>query len=291
MQTFNWKAYLENYPDLQLAGINTREKALRHYKRTGQKEQRSDQPGITTNTLLNLGGRFGNILFYTFVADYISRKNDILITYNEIEKIKSLGIDLHEGTKRYEHTLVLTDENVDNIFSIFENPLMDKNLIIGGYFQTPTVARYIKETIHKESIIEKNPYKNRYPCYTGNNDVFVHIRLGDILDFNAQEEYIYYEQTLSKIIFDRGFISSDSPDHIYCKNLIEKFNLYPFQADEINTIQFASTCKSIVLSKGTFSWFIGVLAFYSEIFFPDKIGMKPWHGDIFVFPEWNKVTY
>jgi hypothetical protein len=39
---FNWKQYIINYPDLQLAGINTKEGALRHYKLFGKKEGRND---------------------------------------------------------------------------------------------------------------------------------------------------------------------------------------------------------------------------------------------------------
>ena len=43
MNTFNWEIYIQNYPDLQAAGINTRVKALHHYNRYGKKENRTDQ--------------------------------------------------------------------------------------------------------------------------------------------------------------------------------------------------------------------------------------------------------
>ena len=41
MVDFDWKNYIENYPDLQAAGINTREKALKHYTRFGKRENRT----------------------------------------------------------------------------------------------------------------------------------------------------------------------------------------------------------------------------------------------------------
>ena len=52
---------------------------------------------------------------------------------------------------------------------------------------------------------------------------------------------------------------------------------------------FASTCKNVILSSGTFSWLIGLLSYYSNIYYP-KIYVK-WHGDIFVFSEWTEVAY
>jgi hypothetical protein len=38
---FDWKTYVQNYPDLQAAGINTEKKALHHYNRFGKKEGRT----------------------------------------------------------------------------------------------------------------------------------------------------------------------------------------------------------------------------------------------------------
>jgi len=51
---FNWEQYIINYPDLQLAGINTKEGALRHYKLFGKKEGRNDNiNNITINDNIN----------------------------------------------------------------------------------------------------------------------------------------------------------------------------------------------------------------------------------------------
>ena len=74
------------------------------------------------------------------------------------------------------------------------------------------------------------------------------------------------------------------------ESLIEKYNLIPVVKDEVETIQFGSTCKHIILSQGTFSYFIGILAFYSDIYYSNN-GIDMWHGDIFVFPDWHNVNY
>jgi len=51
---------------------------------------------------------------------------------------------------------------------------------------------------------------------------------------------------------------------------------------------FGSTCQHIVLSGGTFSWLIGFLGFFSDVYFPSN-REKVWYGDIFVFPRWKGV--
>jgi len=282
---FNWKNYISNYPDLQKAGINTESRALKHWNNYGIHENRTDTLGISlNNTSINLGGRFGNILFYNFVADYIARKNDIKFEYSRYDDLKRLGIDLYIGNTNYNKTIELTDENINTFF----NDVKNTNIIIKGYFQTPMIAVYIRNRIlHlKESIQKQNKFVSL------NNNCYVHVRLGDIIDHNSQEDLSYYDTTLSKIKFDHGYISSDSIDHTYCKYLIDKYKLTIFEGDEVETMQFGSSCKHIVLSKGTFSWYIGVLSMgNSNVYYPDKQGARPWHGDIFVFPEWNKISY
>jgi hypothetical protein len=93
---------------------------------------------------------------------------------------------------------------------------------------------------------------------------------------------------LSLILFETGYISSDSIDHEICKKLILKYKLIIYNDNEINTIQFASTNKYIILSSGTFSWLIGIFSFFSEVYYP-KIKVI-WHGDIFVFPKWKEIN-
>ena len=47
--------------------------------------------------------------------------------------------------------------------------------------------------------------------------------------------------------------------------------------NEIETIQFASTCKNVVLSHGTYSGIIGYLSFYSNVYYckVNTVGWQP----------------
>jgi hypothetical protein len=271
METFNWEQYLLNYPDLVISGINNKYSAWRHYIRYGRREKRSDAVGINLNTThQNLGGRFGNVLFYNLVCDYFAKVSDLCMRYKQQSETENLlKLKLFSGTNVYKEQLLLTDDNID---SLMENPELNKNLVIGGYFQTPTVARYIRSKI--------TPNQITY------NLVFVHVRLGDITGIN--ETYEYYHKALSMIPKTKGFISSDSPDHEICQKIMKTFNLKLFCGSEVETITFGSMCKYLVLSKGTFSWWTGVLS-SGEVYYPGST--KKWHGDIFVFSDWKKIIY
>jgi GR25 family glycosyltransferase involved in LPS biosynthesis len=249
---------------------------------------------IYTNTSTNTSyfhrGRLGNLFFVNMALHFISKKNNLYVEYQFHEKFKKLGVKLFTGEKMYNETIKLSD---NNFFEIVSGESINKNVSIVNdmWCQTCEFSHYLKsyfdEDEQKNHIIKNNIYKERYNT---NNDVFVHIRLGDIIEhIEWCQTFEYYDKILANIKFDNGYISSDSIDYYLCKKLIKKYNLQIINTDEISTIMFGSTCKYIVLSGGTFSWIIGFLAYYSEVYYPKII--HKWHGDIFVFKTWNEIEY
>ena len=78
-------------------------------------------------------------------------------------------------------------------------------------------------------------------------------------------------------------------DVITRDQLNDKSLIKPIVDDNIvETIMFASTCNTLILSKGTLSWLIGILSFYStSIYYPQSpINFK---SNIFVIPEWTEI--
>jgi hypothetical protein len=242
-------------------------------------------------------------------ASILAEKYDLKFEYSCYDAIKSMGIELYTGGKKtHPTTLQFKDEYfgrfMDNdrtepyVWDGDEEPTPEKhNIDVNFIFlQTPTTARYIRKFLEERmpSIIQHNPFRERYGK---NNDVFMHIRLGDILHIN-EGKYVtsieYYINTLIKVLKDpqfydgKRYISSDSIDHPWCQGLIRQFNMIPFVMNEIMTIQYASTCSNLILSTGTFSWVIGVLGFHSKVYYPE-IEVK-WHGEIFVFDDWSRET-
>jgi hypothetical protein len=230
-------------------------------------------------------GRLGNQIIRNLAVSFIAEKHNLKVNYYNKELISQLGVPLFNGTNNYKQTVFLTDENYFNIYDVCDFNLNPNE----SYFQTKEITtliyNYLQSDKIKNEIIKKNPFKDRYK----NNDLFIHVRLTDASRFNPGIQY--YLKAISKIEFDNLFLSSDHRNHIIVKKIIE---LYPetkiINYNEINTIQFASTCKHIVLSHGSFSAIIGYLAFFSNVYYPKYEENKMWYGDMFSIKSWNKIS-
>ena len=241
------------------------------------------------NSSFHHGGRFGNLFFINMALSFIAEKNNLHAKYKEEDKFIKLGIDFYLGKHTYPNTIPLLDKNF--LIFIKTNVFKDMNLSIENnvWCQTEEFSNLLYDYFHqnenKNKILMNNVFNYRYKK---NNDLFVHVRLGDVVN-QYNSPYEYYDNAIENISFENGFISSDSIDHDICKKLINKYNLKIIDYDEVKTIMFGSTCKNVILSSGTFSWLIGLFSFYSNVFYP-KI-KKGWHGNIFVFKHWKELDF
>jgi hypothetical protein len=252
---------------------------------------------LNTTTYREGQSRFCNHFFLNTVAHFIVKKANIRFTYGYSEWFKRLGITFYDaGTKLYPSNNVLSiPDNVSvflNEYIVNTDCIVKSNLYIPSncFYQDKEYCEFLNQYItlpaQKDPIVAANMFQTRYQ---NNNDVFVHVRLGDVPDFTVG--YTYYDKVLTSLIgFQQGYITSDTIQHPICQQLIQKHKLTPFLGDEVETIMFASTCKFIVLSAGTFSWFMGLLGFYSDVYYPDY-NEQPvkWHPDIYL-QKWNKIS-
>lgn len=256
------------------------------------------------NTNIGTYGRFGNQFFRNMCAHFICQRNGLAFRYSMNREMNRLGFRLYHGHRIYSKTLCffpqpiprdqqrvkreIQSEEFMNWFHVPLNANIDLSRI---YAQTREFSlflwNYIRLPPVKAGIFSANPHRQRYGS---NEEVFVHLRLGDAPQYNPGWDY--YSGCLEEIRAQcesgviRGWIASDSPDHPLCKRLIQEWGLRLFKGDEVGTIQFASTCQNIVLSNGSFSWLIGALAYQSSVYYPTP--NTPWHGDIFVIPDWKE---
>jgi hypothetical protein len=230
---------------------------------------------FTTGGINN--GRLGNQIIRNLAFSFIAKKFNMKVNYYNYELIKKLGICMYIGDTTFDNVIELSD---DNYFMIYNSESLNSNLDPNKYyFQSKNIIKLIYDHLHteevKQNIINKNPFKNRYNT---NNDLFIHIRLGDVEQYTSG--LAYYLNTIKLISFDNIYIASDSPNHDIIQSIIK---LYPnakiINYDEINTIQFGSTCKNIILSRGTFSAIIGYLAYFSTIYIPEHVNGKTWYSE------------
>ena len=218
--------------------------------------------------------------------------NNLYITYDYLDECQQLGINLFCGEYKYSSDLIISDDNYLDIVNKSRENIVTKNIKnCNSYFQTKEISNYLYNYLNlpdiSKNIINKNKFIERY---NNNNDIFIHIRLGDVIQFNPG--YKYYETAIKNIKnYDNIYISSDSIDHDICKLLIKNFNTIPIQYNEVETIHFGSTCKNVILSHGSFSCVIGYLSFFSNIYYPSYEENKIWYGDIFSILNWNRVIF
>lgn len=255
------------------------------------------------NNVQGREGRFCNQFFRNITAHILGEKNGLSMKYAEYDKMKELGIPLYAGGETKDLAFSPVEICDSNFMEYITNPEpLQTNIHFhqhSNYFQTKDFVNYLQQYFTKnkwfEVIVNQNKFRGQYK---NNENIYVHVRLGDVIRHNPG--FDYYDRCLSQIINYRdqntttsgsakAYISSDSIGHPICQALIQKYGLIIVSLNEVETILFASTCKYLILSNGTFSWLIGFLGVFSHVFYP-KI-YEFWHGDIFVFPRWQKVDW
>jgi hypothetical protein len=231
-------------------------------------------------------GRLGNHIFRNLAVNLIAKKHNLYVTYTSHDRIEMLGIQLFVGINKFPTSMSLTD---DTYFETLNAPEISTNINTDSYFQTHEISaliyNYLHETDVMSQIIEHNPFKERYQH---NNDLYVHIRLGDVSHLNPG--LAYYVNAIQDISHNTLYISTDSPRHAIIKQIHATFpKTQLVQHNEIKTFQFGSTCRHVLLSHGSFSAIIGYLAFFSDVYYPEYPSHM-WHGDMFSIDGWTKLT-
>lgn len=246
---------------------------------------------MTTTTATN--GRLCNQIIRNLATSFVAEKHLLHVTYASHAKMKELGIDLYVGTTRWPTTTILTDDTYEEILNA-RSPIQSNLNPNSNYFQTrPIIERiysHLRSKPVRTSIESANPFKERYGK---NNDIHMHIRLGDAASYNPG--ILYYLKALSMISRSEGdtvYISTDQKGHPIIQSILQKYpSAVILGYDDVRTLQFASTCKNIVLSHGSFSAMIGYISYYSSsVTYPDYSLAKQWCGDMFCIDGWNALT-
>jgi len=309
-----WYVYLNHYDDLKAALPETKEAAIGHFQTHGQGEgrvwqrvykvSRQQVDMSRVNTTVSTSGHLAHHIIRNIVMSMIAIQNNLPFTYGHYDECAALGLApllYTEGTVVYDETIVLSDTIVDAIFSypLFYNTFISgRNVFINQVdcdpletimdgvglvdARTNVTPVHIREAIMsiKDEIMEANPNRDRYGA---NNEVFIHMCLRSPKSLKGHE-LEYYDTTISKLRFDKAYISSDFIDHEICQQLIKKYKLTVYDANDVTTIQFASTCRDVVVSLDSKSWVIGMTSFSSNVFCPRNND-----DSFFMFDEFIKV--
>lgn len=210
-------------------------------------------------------GRFGNHFIIDVAASLLAKKFDLSIEYHEPEYTALrilLGTELFSGSRVHETTIQITDIQY---MDVYRRDTLESNITNNGWFQLGETTTLVRDFLHsdpvKASVMQTNPCRDRYQT---NEDLFVHIRLGDVAH-RTQTPIEYYLHAIRQVAHDTLYLASDSFNHPMVEAIRK---VHPeailLDADVLNTMWFASTCKYMVLSHGTFSACIGYLGYFTE---------------------------
>lgn len=235
-------------------------------------------------------GRMCNGIIRNLGVSLIAEKFGLNVTYQYADEMSKLGLHLFSGSNVYPTTLFLRDDNYTELFNgraLLSNLAMDPDHC---YLQTPEVSTLAHSFLRRpevmSSVIAANPYKDRYQS---NNSTFVHVRLTDVKQWSSGSRY--YLKAIAATQFDTLYIASDDLNDEIIKEITA---VYPaailFAATPIQTIQFGSTCRNVILSGGSFSGTIGLLSFFSSAYYSESSSTTVWWGDMFSGHGWTRVT-
>jgi len=238
-------------------------------------------------TQTKANGRFCNQIFRNIAVSLIAEKCHLMVDYVSIDLIRLLGISLYtEGTNIHADTISLSDNNYMEMYNNAQNITNNLNPN-NDFFQTKEISQLIHIYLktQKENVILANPFKDRYLM---NNDVCIHVRLTDAAQYNPGASY--YIQTLASINSDNIIIATDDPTHVIIHEIVKAYPICKIlNLDMIKTIQFASTCRNVILSHGSFSAVIGYLSYYSNVYYPKYDKNRMWYGDMFSIDGWIQI--
>jgi hypothetical protein len=248
--------------------------------------------------------RLGNIMFMWAAAGLFCKKHNFYLNMpSTLPKFKNKPDDpvpvstgfgepncsiqvKNDYGIRFNNDLIIPVTNKNYLALLNTEWVMDAHYLFEDYFQL------------KEIVLHRKEIKQIFKCNIKKKDskeVFVAFRLGDATYSRARLPKEYYEDALTRLYdtgCNQGYITSENIEHPDVQYLINKFNLKPYiNSTPLEKINFAKDFDNLVLSEGSFSFWIGMLSEASNVYINDRRHIYSWHGDVFVFPEWKRLCY
>jgi hypothetical protein len=200
-------------------------------------------------------GRLGNNMIQ-FAAGYIlAKKTGLTLSSGRPRPfIDTFQIQPVSG-KSYSNTIVL---NNITYYQYLNNPLEDTGYQLKGFFQDGRIL-----CDYRSDILDLYQYKTKPKIDISQDDAFFACRFGDCLKNGrtyCSIEYIEEELKINRHNYRNVYVTSDSPDYPPLVKLMDEYNLNRYNNDPLKTILFAKNFDNLILSAGSFSYWMAYLS-------------------------------
>ena len=241
-------------------------------------------------------GRLGNNLFQFFFAKILAKKLQAEV-YTLYDLPLLFGLDYKRNTKPEGESCFLTEncqgpyrelllngtkieDGWDNIVEKISN-LKVENIIVSGFFQILSYYQDEKKFIRDSFIFKIEPEKNT---------LGIHLRKDDISGTQHDLPDFWFEQMSLKFPNHRKILTTDSPGCALAQKLLSNgFQLWDSSPEE-TILKFAGF-SDVVLSQGTFSWWIAFLCEGNKHNLIPETGWNSEKSRIKLFPQWENWIY
>ena len=240
-------------------------------------------------------GGLGNQMFQLALGRIIADNKNYNHITNNIESLSQYFTNINNITDRVgilDNTLPIGyDSNNNYIQHVDMQNVLNHNgcIYLKGFFQ-----KYHLYLDYRSKLQELFKLKS---CgeVPGNNDIVVHIRLGDYVKLNQSLTSQTYINIIKDLDYDNCIIITDEPQSPLLQSFTCLRNCYVLSKSMIEDFSFIYNAKRVILSQSTFSWWATFLGNQERVYVPLHTSQNgyPWklnHGidDIDLIPNNDK---
>jgi hypothetical protein len=215
-------------------------------------------------------GRLGNQIFQYLAASIFSIKHNLYLEFNE--KLNPILTHI-SGDNYFTNSIVEINDN--NFLDYLNRDNIEPcHYIFNGFFQLKDfITNYENEILIRYKHLSDDK----------KNGFVIHLRMGDVVNYVGNLDYDYYRKCIESIN-QKGYIVTDDPNSNLIEKLINNFDLELYNENEYDDFIFATKFNNIILSQGTYSFWIGFFSQSKNIYYNSRPPI--WHGDIFLHDKW-----
>ena len=213
-------------------------------------------------------GGLGNQMFQYALGRIIADNKNYNHVTNNIESLSQYFTTISNITDKItttDNTIIAGYGSSTNFIQHVDiQSLLDHNggIYLKGFFQKHYLYSKYRSKLQE---LFKFTYDKSKP---GDNDIVVHIRLGDYVQLNHYLSPSVYLDIINKLEYDNCIIITDDPNNEFIKSFLSLRNCHIMCNSTFDDFAFINNAKRAIISQSTFSWWATFLGNQDQVYVP-----------------------